>query len=165
MPKVVDEQTRELTRRRILQEAAREFARLGFDQANINVIAEQAGIGNGTLTLAMIQQVPLEDRAARTVEEVMQRDVLIITPNETLDETLEQLSSRRVNWALVLDLDHEGVTGVISTTQIMRAYRQTLAKDARCMRGLTTGTIMLEVEIRPEMPLARISESGPDFIH
>ena len=51
MPKVVDEQTRELTRRRILQEAAREFARLGFDQANINVIAEQAGIGKGTIYL------------------------------------------------------------------------------------------------------------------
>lgn len=51
MPKVVDEQTRELTRRRILQEAAREFARLGFDQANINVIAEQAAIGKGTIYL------------------------------------------------------------------------------------------------------------------
>ncbi len=51
MPKVVDEQTRELTRRRILQEAAREFARLGFDQANINMIAEQAGIGKGTIYL------------------------------------------------------------------------------------------------------------------
>ncbi len=51
MPKIVDEQTRELTRRRILQEAAREFARLGFDQANINIIAEQAGIGKGTIYL------------------------------------------------------------------------------------------------------------------
>lgn len=51
MPKIVDEQTREITRRRIIQEAAREFARLGFDQANINVIAEQAGIGKGTIYL------------------------------------------------------------------------------------------------------------------
>jgi TetR/AcrR family transcriptional regulator, fatty acid metabolism regulator protein len=51
MPKIVDEQMREATRRRILREAAREFARLGFDQANINVIAEQAGIGKGTIYL------------------------------------------------------------------------------------------------------------------
>jgi AcrR family transcriptional regulator len=51
MPKIVDEQMREATRRRIMQEAAREFARLGFDQANINVIAEQAGIGKGTIYL------------------------------------------------------------------------------------------------------------------
>ncbi len=51
MPKVVDEQMREATRRRIIHEAASEFARLGFDQANINTIAEQAGIGKGTIYL------------------------------------------------------------------------------------------------------------------
>src|SRR5579872_6693737 len=51
MPKVVDEQMREATRRRIISEAAREFASLGFDQANINTIAEQAGIGKGTIYL------------------------------------------------------------------------------------------------------------------
>ncbi len=51
MPKVVDEQMREATRHRIMREAASEFARLGFDQANINTIAEQAGIGKGTIYL------------------------------------------------------------------------------------------------------------------
>src|SRR5437764_473366 len=51
MPKIVNEQMREATRRRIIREAASEFARLGFDQANINVIAEQAGIGKGTIYL------------------------------------------------------------------------------------------------------------------
>jgi len=51
MPKIVDEQMREATRSRILHEAASEFARLGFDQANINTIAEQAGIGKGTIYL------------------------------------------------------------------------------------------------------------------
>ena len=51
MPKIVDEQTREATRQRIMREAASEFARLGFDQANINTIAEQAGIGKGTIYL------------------------------------------------------------------------------------------------------------------
>src|SRR5215467_12029077 len=51
MPKIVDEQMREATRAHIIQVAAREFARLGFDQANINVIAEQAGIGKGTIYL------------------------------------------------------------------------------------------------------------------
>jgi len=51
MPKIVDEEMREATRHRIMRVAASEFARLGFDQANINVIAEQAGIGKGTIYL------------------------------------------------------------------------------------------------------------------
>lgn len=67
MPKVVDDRTREATRQRIIHEAASEFARLGFEQANINTIAEQAGIGKGTiylyfenkreLFLAMLRQI------------------------------------------------------------------------------------------------------------
>lgn len=51
MPKVVNEQMREATRRRIIRQAASSFAQLGFDQANINMIAEQAGIGKGTIYL------------------------------------------------------------------------------------------------------------------
>ncbi|GHO84032.1 TetR/AcrR family transcriptional regulator [Dictyobacter formicarum] len=51
MPKIVDEQMREATRQHIIHEAAKEFARLGFDQANINLIAEKAGIGKGTIYL------------------------------------------------------------------------------------------------------------------
>ncbi|GCE03365.1 TetR/AcrR family transcriptional regulator [Dictyobacter aurantiacus] len=51
MPKIVDEQMREATRQHIIHEAAHEFARLGFDQANINLIAEKAGIGKGTIYL------------------------------------------------------------------------------------------------------------------
>jgi AcrR family transcriptional regulator len=51
VPKIVDEQMRDATRRRVIREAASEFARLGFDQANINTIAEQAGIGKGTIYL------------------------------------------------------------------------------------------------------------------
>src|SRR5689334_21782167 len=51
MPKIVDEQMREATRQRIIHEAAVEFARLGFDSANINTIAERSGIGKGTIYL------------------------------------------------------------------------------------------------------------------
>ena len=51
MPRTINEETRQATRDRILKEAAGEFARLGFEQANINTIAERAGIGKGTIYL------------------------------------------------------------------------------------------------------------------
>ena len=51
MPRTISEETRQATRDRILKEAASEFARLGFEQANINTIAERAGIGKGTVYL------------------------------------------------------------------------------------------------------------------
>jgi AcrR family transcriptional regulator len=77
MPRIVDEATRQAVRGRILREAAREFARLGFDQANINHIADHAGIGRGTLYLyftskrevftAMLQAIAERQLAAARV--------------------------------------------------------------------------------------------------
>ncbi len=51
MPRTVNDEARQAMHDRILREAASEFARLGFEQANINTIAERAGIGKGTIYL------------------------------------------------------------------------------------------------------------------
>ena len=59
----------------------------------------------GVLTLVDIQQVPLTEREKRTVGEIMNRKVLVAYPDETLDEALEQLTSHRVSWMPVLDVE------------------------------------------------------------
>lgn len=51
MSRRVDPADRERTRQRVLEVAAGEFARRGFEGANINLIAEQAGLGKGTVYL------------------------------------------------------------------------------------------------------------------
>ncbi|HEY7340516.1 MAG TPA: TetR/AcrR family transcriptional regulator [Ktedonobacterales bacterium] len=51
MPKIVTEAERQQKRRAILDAAATEIARYGYDRANINTIAERAGIGRGTVYL------------------------------------------------------------------------------------------------------------------
>ncbi len=51
MPKIVTDSDRLQKRRIILDAAAAEIARYGYDRANINTIAERAGIGRGTIYL------------------------------------------------------------------------------------------------------------------
>jgi AcrR family transcriptional regulator len=51
MPKIVTEADRQQKRQTILDAAAAEIARYGYDQANINTIAEHAGMGRGTIYL------------------------------------------------------------------------------------------------------------------
>jgi AcrR family transcriptional regulator len=51
MARITDPQTRQATRARFLRAAAREFAQVGFEEANISTIAEQAGLGKGTIYL------------------------------------------------------------------------------------------------------------------
>src|SRR5205823_11579866 len=84
----------------------------------------------GVLTLADIQRVPPAEREQRRVAQAMNRDVLVVSPDETLDEALEQLTSHRVSWAPVVDVEalpeRKYVVGLLSAGDIVRAYRETL---------------------------------------
>jgi AcrR family transcriptional regulator len=92
MPKIVDEHMREATRHRIMRVAASEFARLGFDQANINVIAEQAGIGKGTIYLYFENK---RDLFLEMLRFIAQAQLAVIraslAPEGTLSQRLERL--------------------------------------------------------------------------
>ncbi len=92
MPKVVDEQMREATRRRIIHEAAGEFARLGFDQANINTIAELAGIGKGTIYLYFENKRELFLAMLRYIAQAQMTSIrAALAPEGTLQQRLERL--------------------------------------------------------------------------
>lgn len=91
MPKVVDEHMREATRRHIIRQAASEFARLGFDQANINTIAEQAGIGKGTIYLYFENKRELFISMLRYIA---QDHILAIRTAIAIDGTLQQRLER-----------------------------------------------------------------------
>ncbi len=112
----------------------------------------------GVLTLADIREVSPDERECCSVEEAMNREVLAAHLNDTLDVTLEQLTSHRISWMPVVEVElaTEGrrLVGRISAQEIVRAYRETLAKGSRRMRGLVEGTVMLEAEIEPGMWLA-----------
>jgi CIC family chloride channel protein len=111
----------------------------------------------GVLTLADIERVPPEQRAGRHVEEAMNREVLVVQPEDTLDVALEQLTSHRIGWMPVVEVEtatgSKRPVGRISAQEIMRAYRETLAKGSRRMRGLVEGTVMVEALIEEGMPL------------
>lgn len=92
MPKIVDEQMREATRQRIMRVAASEFARLGFDQANINVIAEQAGIGKGTIYLYFENKRDLFLAMLRSIAQAQLTVIrAAIAPDGSLRQRLERL--------------------------------------------------------------------------
>jgi CIC family chloride channel protein len=114
----------------------------------------------GVLTQVDIQRIPIAERVTALVEMAMNRDVLTVYPDDTLDEALEQLTSHRVSWAPVVDVEHvvgdNHVVGILSAANIVRAYRETLAKDSRRMRGLIEGTVMIEAKVEPGMRLADV---------
>jgi CIC family chloride channel protein len=112
----------------------------------------------GVLTLADIQRVPLEERGQRTVESAMNREVQVAHPDDTLDVALEQLTRNRIGWMPVVEVGSNPTSrrdiGRISAVDIMRMYRETLARGSRRVRGMVEGTVMIETTIEPGMRLA-----------
>jgi CIC family chloride channel protein len=112
----------------------------------------------GVLTLADIGRVPAASRESCRVEEAMNRDVLVAQPGDTLDVALEQLTSHRIGWMPVVEMEvvteRRHLVGRISAQEIMHTYRETLTKGSRRLRGLVEDTVMLEVEIEPSTRLA-----------
>ena len=112
----------------------------------------------GVLTLADIGRVPLSERNQRLVKEAMNREVLVLQADETLDVALEKLTSHRVGWMPVIEVETttgaRHVIGRITALDITHLYRETTVKDSRRMRGLVDGTVMVEAIIEPGMLLA-----------
>ncbi len=100
----------------------------------------------------------LEERASRTVNDVMEPPVLTLLPDETLDNALESLTSHHRHWAPVVEAEplsqQKRVTGLLSVSDIVKLYRSTLTREARRMQGIVEGTIMKELIVEPDMLLA-----------
>jgi CIC family chloride channel protein len=121
-------------------------------------VLDQRGILRGILTQRDIERMPLAERDQHRVEEDMTTEVQVIHPDDTLDDALEHLTSQRLSWMPVVNIEasqeNRKVLGILSVTDIVRAYRLSLSKDLRRMRSLVKGTVMLETRIEPGMPLA-----------
>src|SRR5690349_6540720 len=86
MPKIVTEAERQQKRRVILDAAAAEIARYGYDRANINTIAEHAGIGRGTIYLYFDSK-----------DEIL--DALLDTIGSLIDDTVRTSLELDVPWS------------------------------------------------------------------
>jgi CIC family chloride channel protein len=88
----------------------------------------------GVLTKSDLLQTPVEKIPVLKVGEAMNKDVLTCTPDTTLDDALELMTTNHRSWLPVVDHSQDGeferVVGVLSVSDIMREYRLMLAQKA-----------------------------------
>jgi AcrR family transcriptional regulator len=93
MPKILTEADRQQKRQAILDVAAAEIARYGYDRANINTIAEHAGIGRGTIYLYFDSKdevfSALLDTIGKAIDEII---VKCVTQDLPWPERLQRLA-------------------------------------------------------------------------
>jgi len=114
----------------------------------------------GILTQKDIQRVSPDLWNTRQASTAMTKakDALIYAPDLALDEALEDMTTRRLNWAPIIDPDdpvnEQRVLGLLTAGNIMKKYRTSVARDVKRMRGLANGTVMLETTVERGMHLA-----------
>lgn len=90
MPRSTDPQIRQATRDRLLRVAASEFAQVGFEQANINTIAERAGLGKGTIYLYFPSK---HDLFLALLQAIAQRQLLAVRAALSVDGFQRQVEA------------------------------------------------------------------------
>jgi AcrR family transcriptional regulator len=85
MPKILTDADRQQKRQLILDAAAAEIALYGYDRANINTIAERAGIGRGTIYLYF-----------ESKDDVL--GALLDTVGAAIDETIQRCIAQDLSW-------------------------------------------------------------------
>jgi CIC family chloride channel protein len=77
----------------------------------------------GMVTLRDVREVPLERRLATSVESVMSRNLVVITPEQTLADAALLMAKHKVGRLPVVDpADHGKLLGLVSRSDVLRAY-------------------------------------------
>jgi CIC family chloride channel protein len=117
----------------------------------------QDGQLQGVLMREDIHLLSQEERTTLQVKDAVNPAVLMISPDDKLDEALEKLSSKRIDWAPVVEVEGfvnmNSAIGVLSVSDIIRTYREMLTKSPHHIRSVVDGTIMLETTMEPSMQL------------
>ena len=86
----------------------------------------------GIITVDDVLSVPLEARSNRIVKDVMKRNVHIIYPNETVEDALNKMHNNNIDRLIVVkENDHSEIIGLITHSDIIKAYNKALRKILR----------------------------------
>jgi CBS domain-containing protein len=122
------------------------------------VVRNEDGTLAGVATLADVRRIPEQEREQTPIGTCMTRNPVMVRASEPLDAVLEQLTKAGIRWAPVLGEDVPGTPahpiGSVSVASIMDAYHKAVAQGTRRMRSLVEGTVLVEVTVTHESPLA-----------
>ena len=85
----------------------------------------------GFVTLSDVEGIPREKADTTKVKEIMTQNVLSVEPGETLLDALRKMTTNDVDQLPVVDKSSGALLGIISHTDLLRAYDKRIAPDER----------------------------------
>lgn len=85
-------------------------------------VVDKEGMVTGMITLSDVRKSELKGRLERKVREISTHRVLFVEPDDTLETALHKLSVNRVGRLVVISGEDRTLKGLITRTDIIRAY-------------------------------------------
>lgn len=86
----------------------------------------------GMITRHDILNAVLSNTPDQKVKDIKSKDLLLVTPNDTLDDTISKMVEKDVSHALVVDpANPAALVGFLTKGDIMRAYHKKRMAEAR----------------------------------
>ncbi len=92
-------------------------------------IVSKEGKVLGMVTLRDVERIPREKSASTKLAEIMTQNVISAGPNETLLDALRKMTINEVGQLPVVDKSGGALLGIISRTDLLRAYDKRIARD------------------------------------
>jgi CBS domain-containing protein len=80
------------------------------------------------VTLSDVERIPREKFASTKIEEVMTQNVITVGLNETLLDALRKMTINEVGQLPVVDNSTGALLGIISRTDLLRAYDKRISE-------------------------------------
>jgi len=136
----------------IRSDMTRASAKRALEDANLNgaPVVDGATRFAGTVARSALASA---DADRRTVSDLVDAGAPVVSAASRLDVALESLTEAPLSWVPVLD-DDRRVAGILSVSDVVRAYRQELAGSAERMNGLGAGAGVSLLTIGGDSPMA-----------
>jgi len=83
----------------------------------------------GIVTFADLEKVPIDKRAETKIKDVMTKELIVVYPDDTLEDALIKLAKYDVGRLPVVERGNEGkIVGLITRSDIMKAHAREVAK-------------------------------------
>jgi CIC family chloride channel protein len=116
-----------------------------------SALVDESGRFAGVVTSQQIYEHSSEVKAGTPLIDLVPDDLLVLNPDAHMDSALEQLTTRGVSWAPVVE---EGkLVGKLTVKDAIATYRHTLERSIRRTSELPGTSALFEAKLNPSSPL------------
>lgn len=136
------------------------------DPASVIVFTNEAGKFGGVATARQLNKTPPEKTGFTPISRLDDREAVTLGPDDPMDAALEQLTTRGLSWAPVIESGR--LLGKLTVKDAIATYRQTLERSIRRTTELPGNTAVFEAKLNPSSPvvgkLLREAHFPPDTL-